>query len=43
MYLVFRDIADMEHATSVISVGKLLTIRFKFIQTKINCTYLIIY
>jgi len=43
MNLVFRDIADMEHAQSVISVGKLLTIRFKFIQPKINCNYLIIY
>jgi len=43
MNFVFRDIADMEHAQSVMSVRKLLTIRFKFTQPKINCKYLIIY
>ena len=41
MNFAFRDIADMEHAQSVVSVCKLLTIRFKF--TKINCNYLFIY
>jgi hypothetical protein len=43
MNFVFRDTADMEHAQSAISIRKLHTIRFKFIQPKINCNYLIIY
>ena len=42
MNFVFRDNVDMEHAQSVISVRKLLTIRFKFTQPKINCNYLFV-